>query len=138
MVEIYPPDLHAEGLAAALEDLLAPAAAHGISATATVTGAEGASDQAVALVWRVAQEAVRNALRHSGAGTVAVNVRRSGDLLVLEVTDDGRGFDSARPAEPTSFGLRGMEGLIADAGGRLDLRSAPGAGTTVRLEVSAR
>ena len=55
-----------------------------------------ASDDAVALVWRVAQEAVRNALRHSGADTLSVTVDGAGDGLVLVVTDDGRGFDPGR------------------------------------------
>lgn len=135
MVEIYPPDLHAEGLGAALDDLLAPAAAAGITASARVTDAERASDDAVALVWRVAQEAVRNALRHSGARTLTVTVDGVGDSLVLVVEDDGRGFDPGRRPGAEHFGLRGLDGLIAEAGGRLDVRSAPGAGTTIRLEV---
>src|SRR4051794_41145570 len=67
MVEIYPPDLQAGGLQAALNDLLAPATARGITASATVRGADDADDDVVALVWRVTQEAVRNALRHSEA-----------------------------------------------------------------------
>lgn len=136
MVEIYPPELHADGLGAALDDLLAPAAAAGISATASVTGVEGASDDTVALVWRVAQEAVRNAMRHSGARTLAVAVDRVDDDLVLTVTDDGRGFDTQRRHGEQRFGLRGLTSLIAEAGGRLDVRSAPGAGTTIRLEMA--
>jgi two-component system, NarL family, sensor kinase len=136
MVEIYPPDLHADGLAAALDDLLAPAATAGVTATARVTGAEGASDDAVALVWRVAQEAVRNALRHSGAKNLTVTVDGAGGCLVLVVTDDGRGFDPGKRAGADHFGLRGLSSLITDAGGLLDVRSAPGAGTTIRLEVA--
>lgn len=136
MVEIYPPDLHAEGLSAALDDLLAPAAAQGVVATATVRGAEGASDDTVALVWRVAQEAVRNALRHSAARTLTVSVEGTGDALVLEVTDDGCGFDPGQQPGAEHFGLRGLSSLIGDAGGRLDVRSAPGAGTTIRLEIA--
>jgi signal transduction histidine kinase len=137
LVEIYPPDLRAEGLGPALDDLLAPAAARGIEATASVDGVEGVSDRTLALVWRVAQEAVRNALRHSGACALSVTVTRPEERVVLEVTDDGTGFDTTAPADPTSFGLRGMNGLIADAGGSLVVRSAPGDGTTVRLEVEA-
>ena len=136
MVEIYPPDLQANGLSAALDDLLAPAAAAGITATARVTGAEQASDDAVALVWRVAQEAVRNALRHSGARSLLVAVEGADDRLVLEVTDDGRGFDPDQRRGAEHFGLRGLGSLIAEAGGRLVVRSAPGAGTTIRLEVA--
>ncbi|MDX6324601.1 MAG: hypothetical protein QOK15_955 [Nocardioidaceae bacterium] len=136
MVEIYPPDLHAEGLAAALEDLLAPAAAQGITATATVTGADGASDDTAALVWRVAQEAVRNAMRHSAARTLTVTVTGTGNAVVLEVVDDGCGFDPAQQSGAEHFGLRGLSSLIAEAGGHLDVRSAPGAGTIIRLEIT--
>jgi two-component system NarL family sensor kinase len=135
MVEIYPPDLDADGLAAALQDLLAPAAAHGITATAAVTGVDHASDDAVRLVWRVAQEAVRNALRHSGAAHLAVEVKGEGDGLLLTVTDDGRGFDAGRRPDAARLGLRGLTSLIAEAAGRLDVRSSPGAGTTIRLEL---
>ncbi|WP_148572371.1 sensor histidine kinase [Nocardioides caldifontis] len=135
MVEIYPPDLDADGLAAALDDLLAPAAAQGVTASARVADVGGASDHSIALVWRVAQEAVRNALRHSGASNLDVDVARDDGRLVLTVTDDGRGFDPTEDREPGHFGLRGMGGLIDEAGGRLDVRSAPGAGTTIRLEV---
>ena len=136
MVEIYPPDLHADGLGAALDDLMAPAAAAGISASASVTGVEGASDDTVALVWRVAQEAVRNAMRHSGARTLSVAVERVDGDVVLTVSDDGRGFDPERVPGTAHFGLRGLTSLIAEAGGRLDVRSAPGAGTTIRLEMA--
>jgi two-component system, NarL family, sensor kinase len=90
----------------------------------------------VALVWRVAQEAVRNALRHSAARNLTVTVEGTGDTVVLEVADDGCGFDPAHPPGERHFGLRGLSSLIADAGGRLDVRSAPGAGTTIRLEIA--
>jgi signal transduction histidine kinase len=134
MVEIYPPDLDADGLDAALDDLLAPAATQGVAATATVEGIDGVPDDTVALVWRVAQEAVRNALRHSGAENLTVTVHGS-DGVVLEVTDDGQGFDASRRPAGDHFGLRGLSSLIAEAGGDLVVRSSPGAGTTIRLQV---
>lgn len=138
LVEIHPPDLRAEGLAAALADLIAPAGAAGIQASVSVEGAETASHERAALVWRVAQEAVRNALRHSAASTIAVTVRGDGDRLVLEVVDDGSGFDPASVRDPDRYGLRGLRSLVTDSGGRLEVRSSPGEGTTVRMEVSAR
>jgi signal transduction histidine kinase len=92
-------------------------------------------DETVALVWRVAQEAVRNAIRHGQASTLGVDVHRMDGQLVLEVRDDGQGFDPDADRGPASFGLRGLASLVADAGGRLDVRSSPGAGTTVRMEV---
>ncbi|HET6560756.1 MAG TPA: ATP-binding protein [Marmoricola sp.] len=136
MVEIYPPELDADGLDAALDDLLAPAATRGVTATATVEGIDGVPDDTVALVWRVAQEAVRNALRHSGAENLTVTVAGTPGGVVLEVTDDGRGFDPTRRPEGHHFGLRGLNSLIAEAGGDLVVRSSPGAGTTIRLQVA--
>jgi signal transduction histidine kinase len=136
MVEIYPPDLDADGLDAALDDLLAPAATQGVRATATVEGIDGVPDDTVALVWRVAQEAVRNALRHSGAQNLTVTVDGKADGVVLEVTDDGQGFDTGRRPAGDHFGLRGLSSLIAEAGGDLIVRSSPGAGTTIRLQVA--
>lgn len=138
LAEIHPPDLHAEGLAAALADLIAPAAASGVQASISVEGAETATDERAALVWRVAQEAVRNALRHSEASTLAVTVRGDGSRLVLEVVDDGSGFDPKAKQRADSFGLRGLRSLVAEAGGTLDVRSSPGEGTTVLMEVAAR
>ncbi len=62
----------------------------------TVDGMEGTPDHVVALVWRVAQEAIRNAVRHSGASTVRVEVLGEGRQVSLTVTDDGAGFDPGR------------------------------------------
>jgi two-component system NarL family sensor kinase len=135
LAEIHPPGLHPAELAAALADLIAPAGAAGMQASVSVAGAEMASEQKIALVWRVAQEAVRNALRHSGASTLAVTVRGEGDRLTLEVVDDGSGFDPAGVRDPHSYGLRGLRSLVADNGGVLEVRSAPGEGTTVQMEV---
>ena len=62
-------------------------------------------------------------------------VRFQGPLTVLEVVDDGCGFDPAEAVDRTHFGLRGLDSLIAEAGGTLSVASSPGHGTTVRLEV---
>jgi signal transduction histidine kinase len=137
LAEIHPPDLKADGLSAALNDLVAPATNAGVQASVSVTDAAEASDQAVALVWRVAQEAVRNALRHADATTLGVTVRGRAGRLSLEVTDDGIGFDPGAAPDPDSFGLRGLRSLVAEAGGSLDVTSIPSRGTTVLLEVSA-
>jgi signal transduction histidine kinase len=86
-------------------------------------------------VYRIGQEALHNALRHAEASTVTVAVRPGGTSVVLEVTDDGRGFDPGTPSR--QYGLASMRERARAAGGRLRVRSAPGAGTTVRLEVPA-
>jgi signal transduction histidine kinase len=134
LVEIYPPELNAGDLATALSDLIAPAATAGIQASVSVQGIESASDAAAALVWRVAQEAVRNAIRHSHASTLAVTVRGDPHRITLEVVDDGVGFDP-EVRDPDRFGLRGLRSLVTDIGGRLEVRSAVGEGTTVKMEV---
>ena len=136
LAEIHPPEIHAKGLAAALADLTAPASALGVQASVSVEGAETATDRQAALVWRVAQEAVRNALRHAQASTIAVTVRSDGTVLVLEVVDDGVGFASGDEPAPDRYGLRGMTSLVRDSGGRLRVDSAAGEGTAVRLEVA--
>lgn len=133
LVEIYPPDLGADGLAAALHDLVAPAAGAGVAATVEVYDVDEASDEAVRLVWRVAQEAVRNAIRHAQPQHLTVQVRTVDDRLLLDVTDDGQGFVDG--LDTGGIGLRSLRDLIREAGGRLDVRSNPGLGTTVHLEV---
>ncbi|MEZ0578437.1 sensor histidine kinase [Nocardioides sp. MH1] len=138
LVEIYPPDLHVEGLAAALHDVTAPLTAAGVGVDVDVTGDAGCPDDAVALVWRVAQEAVRNVARHADARRMSVTVHREERVLVLEVVDDGRGFDPGTARGDGGFGLRGLRSLAADAGARLEVDSSTAAGqsgTTVRLEV---
>jgi two-component system, NarL family, sensor kinase len=138
LVSIHPPDLHADGLTAALTDLTAPAATAHIDSSVRVSGVGQVPDETVALVWRVAQEAVRNAIRHAHATSLEVDVHRRDGHLVLVVTDDGDGFDPVAERDPDSFGLRGLASLVRDEGGRLDVRSAPGEGTEVRMEVRVR
>jgi signal transduction histidine kinase len=134
LVEIHPPDLRADGLVAALEDLIAPATSTGIETSVAVDGVAGVPDPTVALIWRVAQEAVRNATRHAGATRLSVTVTGGPDEVTLDVVDDGHGFDTAALRDPSHYGLRGLASLVDDAGGRLEVRSARGAGTIVHME----
>ena len=91
--------------------------------------------QRATAVYRVAQEALHNALRHSGAAVVCVSLTARRRRVVLEVTDRGRGF--APGAAPAGLGLASMRERAASAGGTLTVRSAPGEGTLVRLELPA-
>lgn len=138
LAEIHPPDLKAVGLEAALVDLTAPAASAGVAASVEVDRVDHASDRTAAVVWRVAQEAVRNVLRHAEAETLLVSVRGVDERVRLDVVDDGRGFDPAAARDGAHYGLRGLDGLVADHGGRLEVVSAPGGGTRVTVEVDAR
>jgi signal transduction histidine kinase len=84
-------------------------------------------------ILRVTQEAVANAVRHSGTELVAVRLLVRQGYVVLEVADDGSGFDvPAQLAGSSGLGLRAMRDRAAEHGGGLDIASSPGAGTTVR------
>jgi two-component system, NarL family, sensor histidine kinase UhpB len=110
----------------------------GMSAKVTVVGLEErlASDVALAL-YRVAQESLSNASRHAKAQHVEVTLTRLPSQIVLEVTDDGVGFNpTAAPAEDghRGLGLLGMRERMRMIGGELTIVSAPGRGTQVRAQ----
>jgi two-component system, NarL family, sensor kinase len=136
LVEIYPPDLRTEGLAAALDDLVAPALASGVEVELDVDDTSNVSEETTALTWRVAQEAVRNALRHGRPSKLSVRVGVRGDTVSLDVVDDGVGFDPRKPAREGHLGLRGLRDLITESGSMLTVESEPGSGTAVRLETA--
>ena len=84
------------------------------------------------LLFRIAQEALNNAVRHARAQSVLLRLVASGAELQLQVIDDGAGFD---PAQARGSGLGGMRERLRLHGGRLELRSAPGQGTRLRAVV---
>jgi signal transduction histidine kinase len=137
VLEIYPPNLAAGGLADALDQLVVPASAAGIDVRVQVDDVRGVSDETVALVWRAAQEAVRNAIRHARGSRIDVSVRRHGRQVSLRVADDGVGFVPGAFSQHGRFGLRSLHDLAAEAGGHLDVDTGPGRGTTVVLEMPA-
>jgi signal transduction histidine kinase len=85
-------------------------------------------------VLRIVGEALTNARRHAQAERVRVRVWGSRDGLRVEVSDDGRGFDTASPAPPIHRGTTGMRERAELLNGRLEIHSEPGVGTRVRLE----
>ena len=95
------------------------------------------SEQAAATVYRIAQEAVRNTLRHSRAQELSVSMIKNDGLVRLEVEDDGRGFDGAVVGTDGHIGLRLVSDLAREVGGRLEIKSGPGRGALVRLEMIA-
>jgi signal transduction histidine kinase len=139
--ELRPPDLERDGLCGALRkqiDVLRGVHPAHIDLETDDGATVGPARDAEVL--RIAQEAIANALRHAGAEHVGIVLRArpdgEGGGLVLEVSDDGTGFDPSSPElRSRRLGLTSMEERAARLGGMLAIRSAPGAGTTVRLEV---
>jgi signal transduction histidine kinase len=138
LVDIYPPDLHRAGLAAALSDLVAPLESRGVRARVDLPPGLRLEPEAEALMFRTAQEALRNVMAHSNAEHVDVSVCLENSHAGLTIADDGRGFtpDVAEAArEDGHLGLRVLQDMARDAGGKLDIDSEPGRGTRVLLEV---
>ena len=139
VVAIAPRRLHEEGLAAALEDLASTARARGVHTRVDVTARRTLDRSSEALVFRGAQEAVRNTLSHSKAEHVDIAVTDHGEAVRLTVSDDGTGFVPATPAVADDHvGLRLLAELARDVGGHLDVQSSPSHGTTLVLEVPAQ
>jgi two-component system, NarL family, sensor kinase len=135
LVEIYPPELHRAGLEAALSDLLGSASARGLETSLEVDPEAKLGRDAEALFFRVAQEAVRNVVKHARAKQVRIAVGASDGRARLVVEDDGRGFAPIVGGGDGHFGLRVLEDLVRDAGGELEIDSTPGEGSRVSVEV---
>lgn len=89
-------------------------------------------------MYRVIQEALTNVKRHAGASNVSVLIERRGRLLSVIVEDDGCGFDVEEvmvPGPNSRLGLFGMEERVSLLGGRLEIESQPGAGTTLYVKI---
>jgi signal transduction histidine kinase len=85
------------------------------------------------LVYHIAREGVMNALKHAEASNVWVTVQRTEDAVELVLRDDGKGFDPEAPPPEGHFGLAMMRERAQVGGGTLDIRSAPGEGTTITV-----
>jgi signal transduction histidine kinase len=95
----------------------------------------GISREVALCLYRVAQEAFSNVIRHSGANNVELSLSREGPELRLQVTDDGRGFVPFAPDRVGGLGLHSAAERLGSVGGTLTVDSAPGAGTTLRAAV---
>jgi signal transduction histidine kinase len=141
IVEIHPPQLASAGLAGALEDLAAGVSSSGLEVDVEVESGLRLKAESEQLLFRAAQEGLRNVIAHAQATRATFRVKRDADDVVLLLEDDGIGFTAARLAQRRAGGHLGLEllgELAADAGGRLDTRSQPGIGTTLRLRVPSQ
>jgi signal transduction histidine kinase len=143
---VRPPVLDDLGLHAALDALAQEQSARGGVSITVEVGTEGLdaalspSDELV--LYRAAQEAINNALRHARATSVCVSLRRRGDTVQLTVEDDGAGFPAPASLDSLAasghLGLAGMRRRVQRAGGRFSVSSAAGRGTAVLVELPIR
>lgn len=138
LVEIYPANLERAGLVSALADLAARLRPRGIDVTISVPDQLDVPLETATLLFRTAQEALLNVVKHAHARRVEVTLSETPDALVLEVTDDGAGFDlpaTLSRQRGGHLGLSLLADLAAGGGATLDMLTAPGAGTCLRLTV---
>ena len=113
----------------------------GILVTVDAPTSVSLSEERAAALYRAAQEAVRNILSHSQASRVNVKLTKEARRVVLTIADDGIGFDVVHhPTAParTHFGLGLLDDMASESGGNMQVRSAPGCGTTIRFELPAK
>jgi signal transduction histidine kinase len=136
--QLRPAEIETEGLGAALRshvDVLRRA--HGADISLALTGSPRLRPGVDEEVFRIAQESLQNALRHSGGDRIDVRLDEGAGGLRLAVADDGAGFEPEEAGlRSRRLGLTSMEERARALGGRLTIDSAPGRGTTITLEVA--
>ena len=136
--ELRPESLETEGLVAALnKQAAAVQARHEVQVETELCDEPNLSLKVKQELYRVAQEALHNTIKHAGASQVKVQLGRTDEAIILEIRDNGRGFDSAG-SFPGHLGLLSMQERIGHLEGVLSIESTPGEGTTIRARVPAR
>ena len=136
--ELRPEALESEGLNSALEKQAAALRArHGISVRTSLGEEPALPPETKEALYRIAQEALQNTVKHAGAANVNLGVGRANGSVTLDVSDDGSGFDPAGDF-PGHLGLRSMRERAESFGGTLQIESAPGEGTRIRVRISPR
>jgi signal transduction histidine kinase len=132
---LRPPVLDDLGLAASLESLARSTPLPNVQVDTVSTALPEHVETAV---YRIAQEALQNIMKHAGAAHVQLRLSVAAGAVVLEISDDGIGFDPSDMPEragPVGYGLPGMQQRAELLGGQLTADSTPGRGTVVRLRV---
>jgi two-component system, NarL family, sensor kinase len=140
LVTIVPPALRAQGLRSSLTDLVASLEGRGIAVTVAVDDVGPLDETSEILLYRAAQEGVRNVVRHAEATAVVLTVTRDDrDQLILTLRDDGRGMaDDSRDARRRgSVGLELLGQLVATHGGRLTVGNIAGGGAELVVVLPA-
>jgi signal transduction histidine kinase len=134
--ELRPSVVELQGLVPALQARLeAVEERAGMGVEFNVDGDLDLSDEIQDGLYRIAQEALNNALKHAKANHITLNISGSLSAVVLEVIDDGQGFDPDTAVEGGGLGLDGIIERAELMRGDLKLESKPGSGTRVRIEV---
>ncbi|KUO14416.1 hypothetical protein AQJ91_46920 [Streptomyces dysideae] len=138
LCRLSPESLQTEGLVTALSRYVGQVRVrHAIAVEARLTAEPEAVPEAKHALYRIAQEALHNVIRHAAARHVLLRLSATEDNVTLVITDDGVGFDTGR-SFPGHLGLRSMRERAREVGGTLDVDSRPGHGTWVRADVPAR
>jgi signal transduction histidine kinase len=136
IVDLCPESLATEGLVAALTKQAAPLSArHGIEVHTDLCDEPELPFDIKEALYRVAREALHNAVKHARARRVDVRLADQAGTIVLEVCDDGLGFDPTG-SFPGHLGLRSMRERATQVGGTLQIQSASGRGTCVRAAIT--
>src|SRR5262249_29147397 len=135
--ELRPEALEQDGLVTALRRLVAPMVSrHGLEAALDLGPEPAASLEVKEALFRIAQEALHNVARHAGASHVTVLLATEADTVMLQVADDGVGFDAG--AEFSGhLGQKTMRERAELVGGTLVVTSRPGSGTSVLARIPA-
>jgi signal transduction histidine kinase len=133
--ELRPESLATEGLIVALEKQAALVQArHELAVHVALCDEPDAPLEVKEAVYRIAQEALNNTVKHAQAERVELRLEQDAGELLLEVRDDGEGFDAAGTF-PGHLGLKSMRERVARLGGTLQIESAPGEGTRIRVQI---
>jgi signal transduction histidine kinase len=134
--ELRLPMLKSEGLAAAIQTRLeAVESKVGMQTDLSVAGDGLLAPDLEEGLYRIAQEALNNSLRHAHAQSVSVRLQHNHRTVTLEIRDDGVGFVPSEARCKGGFGLQGMEERAARLGAQLTVSSTPGSGTSIKVEV---
>ena len=135
--KLRPPVLEEEGLTAALETRLFAVERRAGLQTELNSNLKGRLPDPIAYaLYRIAQEALNNCLKHAEAQLIKIDLDQRASQLSLTISDDGRGFDPQDEVENAGLGLAGMRERVRQHEGQLKITSAPGQGTTIHVKVA--
>jgi two-component system, NarL family, sensor kinase len=138
LVDLVPRDLSRTGLEPALSDLMSGLTQDGVRTNLDVEALLDLNDTEQSLVYRTAQESIRNVRRHAKATRVDVSVRKVGSYVELSIVDNGVGFNPGEKRPDGNMGVELVRTAAANHGAMYSVKSSPGAGTAVSLSLPAR